>query len=78
MNDIIIVQIIDCVQDFLDCPCRIFFCEFAVLTDAVKQFASSRELRDDVVFILFDQCSASDLALLGLPSIPLTQTNHEI
>ena len=78
MYYVIVVKIINCLQDLLDCPGGIFLSELAVLADAVEEFASSCELCDNVVLVLRDESSVLDPTIFDVASVPLTQTNHEI
>lgn len=54
MYNIVIVQVVDGFQNFLDSPGSILFCKLSVLADAVEELASSCQLCDDVIFVLSD------------------------
>lgn len=54
MNNIVFMQVVDCVQDLLDGLRSILLCEFALLADAVEQFTASRELCNDIELVLED------------------------
>jgi hypothetical protein len=51
MNDIVLVQIVDCLQNLLDGLRAILLGELALLADSVEQLSSSRKLGDDVVLV---------------------------
>lgn len=54
MNNIVFMQVVDCVQDLLDGLRSILLSEFALLADAVEQFTASRELCNDIELVLED------------------------
>lgn len=78
MNDILAVKIVDRTKHLFDCLGCIFLCEFALLADTVKQLASCRQFRDNVVFVLL-QCKHAVYLLLGVQwRSPATQTSPRI
>jgi hypothetical protein len=52
VDDVVVVQVIDGLEDLSNRLRGILFCESALLADTVEQLPSSRQLCDDVVFIL--------------------------
>lgn len=52
MDHIVVVKVIDSVENLSDCLRRIFFCELAVFADPIKEFSTSSQLCNDVVFVL--------------------------
>lgn len=52
MNDIVVMKIVDSLEDLSNCLRRILFRELAIFADAIKEFSSSSQLRNDVVFVL--------------------------
>lgn len=52
VNDILAVQVIDSPEYLLNSRGSIFFCELALLADAVEELTTGRQFRDNVVFVL--------------------------
>ena len=52
MNDILAVEVVDCLEDLSYGLGGILLCESALLANAVEQLSSSRKLSDDVVLVL--------------------------
>lgn len=52
MNDIVIVKIVDSLEDLSDGLRRVFFGELAIFANAIKEFSTGSQLRNDVVFVL--------------------------
>ena len=52
MDDLSVMQVVDCLQDLLDGSSSILLREFALVADAVKQLSASSQLSDDVVLVL--------------------------
>lgn len=52
MDDVPLVQIIDCIKDLTDRLRCILFGEFSVFTNPVKQLTARGQLSDNVEFVL--------------------------
>lgn len=52
MDNIALVQIVDCIEDLTDGLRRILLCELAVFANPVEQLPTSGELGDNVEFVL--------------------------
>lgn len=48
------MKIVDRTKHLFDCLGCILLCEFALLADTIKQLASRRQFRDNVVFVLLE------------------------
>lgn len=53
MNDVLVVEVINRLEYLLDRLRGVLFCELALITNSVKQLSTRRQLRHDVVFVLF-------------------------
>jgi hypothetical protein len=60
------MQIVDCFKDLLNCLGGILLRKLALLADAIEQFATGSELRDNVVFILMGFVSRLGLVARGI------------
>lgn len=52
MDNVALVQIVDCIEDLTDRLRRILLCELSIFTNPVKQLTTSGELGDNVKFVL--------------------------
>lgn len=52
MDDILAVQVINSPKYLLDSRSSVLFRELSLLANAVEELTTSRQLRDDVVFVL--------------------------
>jgi hypothetical protein len=73
MDNIVLVQVIDRLQNLFNSLRTVLFGELALLANSVEQLSTSRELCDDVVFVLDAKVSASICAwfVLGVNGYPL-------
>lgn len=59
MDNIVLVQVIDRFQNLLDGLGPVLLSKLALLANSVEQLSTSRELCDDVVFVLDAEALAS-------------------
>lgn len=52
MDNVSLVQIVDCIEDLTNGLRRILFCELAVFANSVEQLTTSGQLGDNVEFVL--------------------------
>lgn len=52
MNNVMLMKVVHRAQNFTDDSRCILLCEFSVLTNPVKQFTTSSQLRNNVVLVL--------------------------
>ena len=52
MDDIVIVEVVHCIQDLSNCLRCIFFCELAVVADSIEKLPACRELSNNIIFVL--------------------------
>ena len=52
MDDLALVQIVDCFKDLSDGLRRIFLGEFALVTNPIEEFSTSSQLSNNVILIL--------------------------
>lgn len=52
MDNVALVQIVDCIEDLANRLRRILLCELAVFANPVEQLTTSGQLGNDVEFVL--------------------------
>lgn len=82
VHDIVLVQVINGVQDLLDCLRGVLFRKFASVADTVEQFSSRGQLGDNVEFVLWVRVSKlvqppSPLSSIYIFDALWTRTNRQ-
>jgi hypothetical protein len=52
MDDVALVEVVNCFKDLSDGLRCIFLCEFSLVTDAIEEFSTCRQLCNNVVLVL--------------------------
>lgn len=52
MDNVALVEVVDCIEDLTDRLRRILLCELSVFANPVEQLTTSGELGDNVKFVL--------------------------
>lgn len=75
MNDIVLVEVVDCIEYLSDCLSGVLFCELALLANAIEELSTRRQLGYNVVLVLAGV--SSTVPQKGPVSrVPLTRTNR--
>lgn len=78
MDNVVLVEIVDCFQDLANGLRCIFFRESALFTDSVKQLSSGGQLGDDVVLVLRGEIVSSrpceDMEWVSKPTLDSNQS----
>jgi hypothetical protein len=75
VHNIVLVEVVDCLENLSDRLCCVLFGEFALFADAVEELSAGRQLCDDVIFVLGAVSASTQPSSLKM-RIPLTRTSR--
>lgn len=77
VNNVLFMQIVNGLQNLLDCLRGILFSELAFVANSIEQLPTSSKLSDDIEFVL-QICQSLLPSFSVISDAPLTRTNLEI
>jgi hypothetical protein len=75
VHNVVLVEVVDCLEDLSNRLGRVLFGEFALFADAIEQLSAGRQLCDDVIFVLGAVSASMQQSLLEM-RVPLTRTSR--
>jgi hypothetical protein len=76
VNDVVLVEVVDCIEHLSDRLGGVLFCELALFANAIEELSASRQLGHDIVLVLAG-VSVTSPRKIAVSRIPSTQTNRE-
>jgi hypothetical protein len=75
VHNVVLVEVVDCLEDLSNRLGRVLFGEFSLFADAVEQLSAGRQLCNNVIFVL-RAVSAWARQLSFAMRVPLTRTSR--